>query len=158
MFCESCGTELQAGNRVCGKCGRELVGYAEVKRDRLARHVQLLGIFWITYSILHALAGCVLILLAHTLFVHIVRMGAPNFLPPLITGVGGYLVLKSAAGIAAGWGLTQRAAWARILSIVLGFLALLNVPFGTALGIYTIWALLPPGADVEYQALSRSGA
>ncbi|HWZ43977.1 MAG TPA: zinc ribbon domain-containing protein [Candidatus Saccharimonadales bacterium] len=158
MFCEGCGTELQAGNRVCGKCGRELVGYAEVKRDRLARHVQLLGIFWITYSIFHLIAGVVVMILSHTLFVHLVRMGAPDFLPPLMTFVGGYLLVKSVLGIAAGWGLTQREGWARILCVILGFFALLNVPFGTALGIYTIWALLPPGADAEYQALAQRRA
>ncbi|MBZ5526216.1 MAG: zinc ribbon domain-containing protein [Acidobacteriia bacterium] len=155
MFCEGCGTELQTGSRVCGKCGRELVGYAEVKRDRLARHVQLLGIFWITYSTLHLIGGAVLIILSHTLFPHLVNMGAPEFLPLLLTCVAVFLLVKAVLGITAGWGLVQRASWARILSIVLGFLALLHVPFGTAIGVYTIWALLPPGADVEYQALSQ---
>ena len=32
--------------------------------------------------------------------------------------------------------------WARILGIVLSALHLLNVPFGTAVGIYGLWALL----------------
>jgi hypothetical protein len=158
MFCEGCGTELLAGSKICGKCGRELVGYAEVKRDRLARHVQLLGIFWITYSTLHLLGGTALIILARTLFVHLISQGAPEFLPPFLTFVGGYLVVKAVIGIAAGWGLTQRESWARILCIVLGFLALLDVPFGTALGIYTIWALLPPGADEEYRVLAQRRA
>jgi len=158
MFCEGCGAELQAESRVCGKCGRELVGHAEVKRDRLARHVQLLGIFWITYSALHLLGSVVLIILSHTLFIHVVHMGGPEFLPPLMTFLGVFLAVLAILGIAAGWGLTQREGWARILSAVLGFLVILNVPFGTALGVYTIWALLPPGADTEYQALAQRQA
>jgi hypothetical protein len=32
--------------------------------------------------------------------------------------------------------------------------ALLNVPLGTALGIYTLWVLLPAQSDEEYKTLS----
>lgn len=158
MFCEACGTELPPGSRVCGKCGRELTGHAEIKRDRLARHVQLLGIFWVTYSVLHLIGGLVLMVLANTLFVHLRSEGAPAFLQPLLSVVALFLLAMSALGIAAGWGLLVRAAWARILCVILGFLIILNAPFGTALGIYTVWALLPPGADDEYRALAERGA
>jgi hypothetical protein len=37
-----------------------------------------------------------------------------------------------------------------------GFVALLNVPIGTALGIYTLWVLLPRESDDEYQALAEA--
>jgi len=159
MFCESCGTELNAGQTVCAKCGRALVGYAAVKQDRMARHVQLLGIFWITYSIIHLVGGVVLMILANTLFVHLAQMEhAIEFLQPLMGVIAVLLMLKGALGIAAGYGLVERAAWARIVCIILGFLALLSVPFGTALGVYTIWVLLPPGADEEYRGLATRAA
>jgi hypothetical protein len=32
--------------------------------------------------------------------------------------------------------------WARVLAIILSALHLLNIPFGTALGIYGLWVLL----------------
>jgi hypothetical protein len=32
--------------------------------------------------------------------------------------------------------------WARIIAIVVGCLNLIHVPFGTALGVYTLWVLL----------------
>jgi len=32
--------------------------------------------------------------------------------------------------------------WARIVAIIVGCLNLLHVPFGTALGVYTLWVLL----------------
>jgi hypothetical protein len=159
MFCESCGTELNAGQTVCAKCGRALVGYAAVKQDRMARHVQLLGIFWVTYSVLHLIGGIILLILANTLIVHLGQMErGVEFLHPLLSVVAVLLMVKGAVGVAAGYGLVERAGWARIFCIVLGFLALLSVPFGTALGVYTIWVLLPPGADEEYRGLGTRRA
>jgi hypothetical protein len=133
------------------------MGYVQ-QTNRLEHHVHLLGIFWIVYSVLHGIAGIVLMILANTLFGPIGRLdtGAPAFLQPLLSVIGILLIIKGIVGVAAGYGLTQRAPWARITVVVLGFLALLNVPFGTALGIYTIWVLLSPGADMQYQTLGRS--
>jgi len=37
-----------------------------------------------------------------------------------------------------------------------GFLALLNIPIGTALGIYTLWVLLPQQSDEEYRSLAQA--
>jgi hypothetical protein len=48
----------------------------------------------------------------------------------------------------------QRQSWARVLAIVLGIVGLLSLPLGTALGIYTLWALLGRDADAEYQQMS----
>jgi len=44
--------------------------------------------------------------------------------------------------ILAGAGLLQRREWGRILALVVGILSLIDIPFGTALGVYTIWALM----------------
>jgi len=79
----------------------------------------------------------------------------PFFLHPLLSVIGLFLLLKAFAGIAAGWGLTQHFEWARVLAVVLAFVSLLNIPFGTLLGIYTIWALLSPGAEDEYRAMAQ---
>ena len=46
--------------------------------------------------------------------------------------------------------------WLGAPLLVIGFLALLRPPFGTALGIYTIWVLLPQQAAEEYDQLSRA--
>lgn len=45
-------------------------------------------------------------------------------------------------GIIGGIGLLSYKNWARILVIVLSALNCLNVPIGTAKGVYSIWALL----------------
>src|SRR5438309_7372991 len=53
------------------------------------------------------------------------------------------------------WGLFERESWARMLGLVLGFLALVRVPLGTALGIYTLWVLLPEESGREYDRLAQ---
>jgi hypothetical protein len=58
------------------------------------------------------------------------------------------------AGGIAGWGLMAHAPWARMLAIVLGCISLIHFPFGTALGIYTLWVLVPGDADAEYRSLA----
>ena len=45
-------------------------------------------------------------------------------------------------GFIAGIGLLRMKSWARIIAIVVGCLNLIHVPFGTALGVYTLWVLL----------------
>jgi hypothetical protein len=44
--------------------------------------------------------------------------------------------------------------WGRILAIVIGILALITIPFGTALGIYTLWVLAPSTSGAEYDAIA----
>jgi hypothetical protein len=80
---------------------------------------------------------------------------APPFLPGLMRGIGGFLMLTALAGAIAGWGLLDRRPWARMLAIVLGVLALFDAPFGTALGVYTLWVLAPNNSETEYRSIAR---
>jgi len=63
-------------------------------------------------------------------------------------------VVMSAAAILAGYGLLTRRSWGRAFALVLGILALLKIPFGTALGIYTLWVLAPQASGDEWDGLS----
>ena len=164
MFCDRCGASVEAEQRFCGRCGREFAGgaggplLAFPRRGRVGEHIRLLGILWLALSALNAVGGMVLLILANTVFAHLHEL--PNvppdvpsgFLHALFSALGTIVLLKAAAGFLAGWGLLQRESWARMLAIILAFLALFNIPFGTALGIYTLWVLLPAGADAEYEA------
>jgi hypothetical protein len=49
-----------------------------------------------------------------------------------------------------------RASWARTAAIILGILALFHPPFGTALGVYSLWVLLADESGDEYQCLARA--
>jgi hypothetical protein len=114
------------------------------------------------YSALHVVVGVVVIIVAKTIFGHLIHIhnGPPPevsvWLEPLLTVIGWLILAKAAAGFIAGWGLLQREDWARTMALVVGFVALLNVPIGTAIGIYTLWVLLPAQSDDEYKALSQT--
>jgi zinc-ribbon domain len=163
MFCDKCGTPLQAGQQFCSSCGKELPGITVAgypQRGRVAEHVRLVGILWLALSALHAVGGVILFIVANTIFLHLHEFGAPQnvpsgFLHSLLCFLAILLLVKSAVGFAAGWGLLQREPWARLLAVVLAFLALFNIPFGTALGVYTMWVLLPMQSEQEYEAQSR---
>ena len=132
-----------------------VVGYPH--RGRVQEHIRLLGILWLALSAFNAAGAVVLFILANTLFLHLHETsGPPPWLHPFLSFIAIVVVAKAAAGFLVGWGLLHREPWARILTIVLAFLALFNVPFGTALGIYTLWVLLPAESDVEYENEVRS--
>ena len=108
--------------------------------------------------LLELMGGIVLFILALTIFSPLRRMEeigpAAGFLQPLFIAIGIFLLIKAAAGLAAGVGLIQRQPWARILAIVLAIIVLLNIPFGTALGVYTLWTLFSPDSQKEYEGMA----
>jgi hypothetical protein len=162
MFCDQCGTQLQPAQSSCLRCGKAVVGPMGYRRNRVQEHVRLVGILWMAYSTLLVFGGIALVIVAHTVFgsaFHVPDGPPPEvsvWLRPFLTFIGGLILVKAAAGLFAGWGLLQREPWARVVALVLGFLSLFNVPIGTALGIYTLWVLLPTQSDDEYQALANA--
>jgi hypothetical protein len=165
MFCDGCGAQLQANQRHCSGCGKMVTGSIEgyPKRNRIQEHVRLLAILWFALSAFEAIGGVVLLVLANTLFLHlneITQAPAPagGFLHLLFTVLGIFVLAKSVAGFFTGWGLLNREPWARIMALVLGFLALIHPPFGTALGVYTLWVLLPSESEAEYARYQNATA
>ncbi len=53
-------------------------------------------------------------------------------------------IIISIPGILAGMGLYKRKEWARILTLILSAFELFSFPFGTGIGIYSIWVLVQP--------------
>ena len=161
MFCDQCGTALQSGQQFCSRCGKEVTGFVlgYPQRSRLHEHVRLLAILWFAFSAMETLGGVVLFVIANTLFLHKHEIGSPSgFLHPLLSVIAISVLVKAAVGFLGGYGLLQREPWGRILTLVLGFLALIHVPFGTALGVYTLWVLLPAQAEQDYEQYQRAGA
>ena len=76
----------------------------------------------------------------------------------ILTAIGGVLAvvfgIMALPSILAGWGLLNYKPWARVLTLVLSFLNLMSVPFGTAIGAYSIWVLLN---DETQQILNARG-
>jgi hypothetical protein len=66
-------------------------------------------------------------------------------------GIACLLVVVSLPGMFAGIGLLKMQPWARIVAIIVGVLHILSFPFGTAIGVYTLWVLL----NAETEAMFR---
>jgi len=126
----------------------------------MTQHVKILGV-------LHIILGCFGVLGAVIVFAVFgglagffsglsipdanadVRTAAP-FLGILGIGITAIILILSVPGIIIGIGLIQFRPWARIAGIVLSALDLLNVPFGTVVGIYGLWALLQPQTEALF--------
>jgi|SRR3954462_7868217 hypothetical protein len=112
-------------------------------------HVKVLGVLYIALSIFGVCAALLLGLAIGTAS-GIVGLNADAHdaaiaLP--IIGLAGtalitFLLAVSLPGLVTGIGLLKFQPWARILGIVLAVLQLINIPFGTVLGIYALWVLL----------------
>ena len=58
------------------------------------------------------------------------------------SAIGLFFTLISVPGIIAGIGVQRRLGWGRLLMMIIAFIELIIVPFGTIIGIYTLWVLL----------------
>lgn len=111
------------------------------------KHIQILGILYIISGILTLLACGVAFLL----------VGGSGLISGdetaiLATGIVSFVIgmiglIFGLPDIIAGWGLLQRKSWSRILAIIMGILNLFGFPFGTALGIYSLWVLFKPETE-----------
>jgi hypothetical protein len=162
MFCDQCGAQLLGGASRCARCGKTVLGLIELRRSRVREHVRLLGILWMAYSALYAIAGVGALIVSQVIFsgaLHFHNPPSPEvavWLRPLMICFGWLILAIASIGFFTGWGLLQRESWARTLALVAGFVALLRIPLGTALGIYTLWVLLPAQSDDEYKAMAEA--
>ena len=159
MYCDRCGTQLPDNAHFCSTCGKALGGFAAAPTapsgaGRVARHVRILGILWLVLSGFRLIPGLAMMALfgPGRRFIP----GVPFFVHSLVSGIGFFFVVGAIVGLAAGWGLIQRESWARMLSIVMGAVNLVDLPFGTAIGVYTLWVLLPPESEREYREATRA--
>ncbi|HVO59694.1 MAG TPA: hypothetical protein VMT53_02095 [Terriglobales bacterium] len=164
MFCNKCGGAIQPDYRVCPKCGNPIQGavatsaaYVPPRSSRVARHIQVLGILWIIVAAFWSIPAVVMMVLgsvAHA-FIPFGSAVGRALGPAMLHLLGFGFLFVAAAAFMAGWGLMQRRPWARTLTIILGVLALFHPPLATALGIYTLWVLLPSDAAQEYTEMAR---
>jgi hypothetical protein len=177
MFCDRCGTPLASGAQFCTSCGKVAPGavpppipsVALPQQGRVRKHIHLLATLWLVNGILRLTGIAWLMLLGGTFLPWLRGRIGPDAWPlgpgwgldSLLSGgffsLGIFLGLFGFVHLALAWGLFERQSWARILGLVLGILALLRFPFGTALGIYTLWVLAPEPSAREYDQLSHSG-
>jgi len=112
-------------------------------------HVKVLGVLYLALSALSLLAALFLLLALGSAAGIVGAAADPEdaaIAIPVIgiagTALGTMLIVLAVPGLLAGWGLLKFRPWARILALVLSVLNLLNIPFGTVLGVYGLWVLL----------------
>jgi hypothetical protein len=121
----------------------------------MEKHIKLVGILNIVYRslaifgalVLFALAigfGYFMEIISH--FKHSDIQDIPEFVytivPIVLTCIGVFILIVSTAGIIGAVGVLKRKEWGRITLLVVSFFTLVKFPLGTALGVYSIWALL----------------
>src|ERR1039458_7463572 len=159
MFCDRCGTSLNDTQAYCPSCGKATQAAPPAPApapSRVAGHVRLLGIFWLAYSGVQLMGSWFLSSIFPRFFA---GWGWSPHIPFLVGGllraVGWLLLARGVLGVIAGWGLLDRQPWARILAIVLAVFTLFHLILGAALGIYTLWVLLPGESERDYRQMAR---
>ena len=107
-------------------------------------HVNIVAWLYIVLSVLGLLAAAFLLLIFVGIGIFLVaadESAAAGIFAVIAAFIGTFLFLVSAPGLIGGIGLLKRQNWARILVLILSVLQLFNVPVGTAIGVYSLWAL-----------------
>ena len=178
MFCDCCGNQLPSSARFCTSCGKAVAPGAVSRavpaapsygQGRIRRHIQLLATLWLANGILRLIGVSWLVIFGSMFFPWLRGWMGPgawplgpgwgfdSFFPGSLFSLGLFLGLFGVLHLVLAWGLFERQPWARGLGLVLGILALLRVPFGTALGIYTLWVLASEESAREYDQFVKSG-
>jgi len=115
-------------------------------------HNKTLATLWFIYGAMHGLT-----LLGLLLLVFVVKFAAPGTelisTSWLVAGFLVFVVLLLVVGllpVLAGYGFRKRRRWAKPLGLSLAAVSLINIPVGTALGIYSIKFLRSEGGVKLY--------
>lgn len=121
------------------------------QRD-LQQHITILGWLYVVGHAIFLVIGAFVFLLLIGL-APVTREPEPMWILTLVgTTVGLLMAALGLPGLLAGWSLLTRKPWARVLTIVVGILSLVNFPIGTAIGLYTLWVLTQPAATEYFTA------
>lgn len=175
MVCQACGVAVGEGVHFCPRCGAQVVAaqpmYAAYPPQqmyrpvpRVQRNLQLLGILWCAFGALRLFSGLMAVFFVKLIWFR--RFGdgwpggryggpfGPEWMHALLPVIAVVAMLASALALLTGYALLTRRPWGRTLAIIVAVLSLLKIPFGTALGIYTLWVLAPMTSGMEYDAIA----
>jgi hypothetical protein len=110
-------------------------------------HVKVLAVLHIVFGILGVLIGLLAfaVMGGTAALIHMDHDSDAAVAVPMMGAIGGFVLILflvlSLPGLIGGIGLLSFKPWSRILTIVVSIVDLINIPFGTALGIYGLWVL-----------------
>jgi Ni,Fe-hydrogenase I cytochrome b subunit len=124
----------------------------------MEKHINVVAALHIGLSILGFIAGIFIFVLFYFIGDLADDQEAKFVLSIIARVLTGFFILFSIPGIIAGIGLFRRKEWARILALILSVIGLLNFPLGTAVGVYSIWALVHPEVIEKFKIQTVHGA
>ncbi len=105
-------------------------------------HIKIVGIINIVFGVLGLMA-------AGIVFIAVAGGGilsgdseAIMITSIVAVSVSGIIAVFSIPELIAGWAILKMKSWGRILGVVIAILDLINIPIGTAFGIYALWVLM----------------
>jgi hypothetical protein len=182
MYCNGCRQRLAAGQGFCPRCGFTAGMAGSIPPAQswnaggppfglplglIERRVHALAVGWLVYAAVIGIGGLFGLAWAHAAidgnmgpfwgwhsFGHHGWGGhhMPFFFWPFVTVA---FFFRVALALAAGFGLMRWTTWGRPVAILAGCLALIHIPFGTALGIWTLITLLSAPNAMGYRAMAR---
>jgi hypothetical protein len=181
-ICPRCGREVPPSQDACPDCGSEeksgapaedaaavagqpvahppVAPAADSARRRVAAHLRLIIVLWLAQGVLRLLSmipGLLMWFPTGMLPAMPIAGSLVHLQFPLTVAESAFLLVISVwtvACLVVAWSLLERARWARTYAIVVSAIWLLDFPLGTALGIYTLWVLLPESSEAEYRELA----
>ena len=116
------------------------------EENRIKKHVNIAGILQIVFGSLLVFGALIIAVVLGFIDQFAEDPTAVKILAIISTPLVVLMLLFGAGMIAGGIGLFYCKRWARILTLVLGGIGLLNIPLGTLKGVYIIWVLVQPEA------------
>ncbi len=110
----------------------------------MEKHINIVAALQIGFSILGIVIGAVVFAILHFAGDFSGDQDAQVVLSIIANVLIIFFTVLCIPGIIAGIGLFKRKEWARILTLIISVLDLFNFPLGTAVGVYSIWALVQP--------------
>jgi len=180
MVCQACGAAIAEGVHFCSRWGAQVVGVPPMYQayqqppmplyvpiPRVPRHLQTLGVLWCVFGVYRIASG-----LFGMFFFRVATMGrfggewpfgrfggrfGPHWMNAMLPLIATMIAISAGLALLVGYSLLTRRPWGRTLAIIVAILSLLKIPFGTALGIYTLWVLAPADSGAEYDSIADRG-
>jgi hypothetical protein len=116
----------------------------------LKSHVDFVGALFIVWGLLTVVIGAATLALAVGAVALITSRShggqvAAGLTVAAFTALALIAILWGAAHVGAGVALRKYTPWSRLIALMLGSVDLLLLPYGTALGVYTLYVLLHEG-------------
>jgi len=155
MYCSACGHALVPNQPVCSQCGRPVAvapvppvpGFTFELTTYVSR-LRALGVVWYIYGGFVTVFGLIGVAFLDSWFHGRLHYWVHGPIPhmwmgPALVHFAWLLVLvRGGLAFAAGYGLTHRTPWGRIVAIVSAFVNIVKIPIGTGIGIWTLITLM----------------